>query len=105
VPLNTFNSAEPRVSSLVISETAIVEAFARLHRESAEHVWHEGSVAYNSKPPVDGWGDTTQLLQDLEAVSVAVLDAGNEVRLGVAALRGAPRSPLREITARTRINR
>jgi uncharacterized membrane protein YccC len=104
-PLDKLLDHWQAVSSLVISDTTIVEAFARLHRESAEHVWREGSMAYDSKPPIDGWADTTQLLQDLEAVSVAVSDAGKEVRLRVAALHDAPRSPLRAITATTRINR
>jgi hypothetical protein len=104
-PLDKLLDHWQAVASLVISDTTIVEAFARLHRESAEHVWREGSVAYHSNPPINGWADTTQLLQDLEAVSVAVSDAGKEVRLRVAALHDAPHSPFRAITAGTRINR
>lgn len=104
-PLDKLLDHWQAVSSLVISDTTIVEAFARLHQESAEHVWHKGSVAYDDKPPIDGWADTTQLLQDLEAVSVAVSDAGKEVRLRVVALHDAPRSQLRSIRTTTRNNR
>lgn len=104
-PLEKLLGHWQAVASLAISDSTIVEAFARLYRESAEHVWREGSVAYRSNPPIGGWADTTQLLQDLEAVSVAVSDTGKEVRLRVAALHEAPRSPFRAITAGTRINR
>ncbi len=88
-PLNKLLNHWHSASSLVVSDTTIVEAFARLNRESAEHVWHEGSVAYNRQPPIDGNVDTTQLLQDLEAVYVAVSDTGEEVRLRVAVLHDA----------------
>ena len=94
-PLNKLLDHWHSVSSLVISDTAIVEAFAQLHRESAEHVWYEGSVAYSRQPPVDGEVDTAQLLQDLEVVFLAVSEAGKAVSLQVAALQGAPRSSLR----------
>jgi hypothetical protein len=94
-PLNKLLDHWRTTSSLVISDTAIVEAFARLHQESAEHVWHESSVAYSKRPPVGGRIDTSQLLQDLEAVFVAVSDAEKKVRLRVAVLHDAPRPLLR----------
>jgi hypothetical protein len=103
-PLNELLNHWFSVSSLLISDTTIVEAFVRLHQESATHIWHEDSRAYSRQPPIDGKVDTIQFLQDLETVYVAVSEAGEEVRLRVAALHDAPRSLLRTITATARRN-
>lgn len=99
--LNYWHSA----SSLLISDAEIVEAFVRLYQESATHIWHEDNMAYSRQQPMDGKADTTQFLQDLEAVYVAVSEAGKEVRMRVNALNDAPRSLLRAITATVRSSR
>jgi hypothetical protein len=62
-PLNELLNHWHSVSSLLISDTTIVEAFVRLHQESATHIWHENSMAYSRQPPMDGKVDTTQFLQ------------------------------------------
>jgi len=104
-PLNVVLNHWHSVSSLLISDTRLVEAFVRLYQESATHIWHEDNMAYSRQPPTDGKVDTTQFLQDLEAVYVAVSDAGKEVRLRVTALHDPPRSLLRAITATGRSSR
>ena len=104
-PLNELLNHWHSVSSLFISDTTIVEAFVRLHQESATHMWQEDNMAYSEQPPIDGKVDTTQFVQDLEAVYFAVSEASKEVRLRVAALHDAPRSLHRAITARVRRSR
>lgn len=104
-PLDELLNFWHSVSSLLISDTTIVEAFVRLHQESATHIWHEDNMAYSGQPPIDGKVDTTQFVRDLETVYSAVSEAGKEVRQRVAALHDAPRSLPRAITARVRRSR
>jgi hypothetical protein len=93
-PLTELLNHWTAVSSPIISDNAIVAAFANLHAERATHMWHEGSLAYSGQPPQNGKIDTTQLLQDLEAVYVAVTEVSTQTRSRVAALHDGPHQPL-----------
>src|ERR1700722_11705891 len=67
-PLDELLSYWHSVSSLLISDGEIVDAFVGVHQESASHIWHEGYMAYSRMPPMRDKVDTTQFLQDLEPV-------------------------------------
>lgn len=86
-PLDDLLDHRHSVASLIISDSAIVDAFVKLSQERATHIWHENSLAYNWNPPIGGKVAITQFLEDLAAVYMAINDAAKQVRGRVVAVQ------------------